>query len=236
MEGEPEKVAREEDVLVWTIANCELRVARDSGFPRQITVRTPERTVALRLVECTTDEPVADLAPPEDVEPAAEDDFQCMVVQMWGMPSVVRGDAFARVEHLLAFDERKWDARTRADWDEFLVVLHSQDIQWVLLEWVKELLDYINEALVLVRTALEQSDTPEARAKLAEYLNELEEGLAPGFEEAPANYLASLEQVEDVRDELLEAEREAVLRLHDELVTQPILAYLAEGRQTILGE
>lgn len=235
MEHESAMVVREDDVLVWTIKNCELRIARDSGFPRQITVRAEERSISLTLEQCSLDEE-APVAPPEDAEPAAEDDIERMLLGMWALPSLVRSDAFARVGAQLEAETLEWNARTRADWHELQVALHGQNIEWALVEWMKELLEYIDEAVLWARATLEESDTPEVRAALATHFDELEQGLAPGFEQAPANYLASLQELEDARDELLEAERETILRLHDEQVTQPILEYLAEEREALLGE
>ncbi len=235
MQAEVETVVREGDALVWTIGTCELRVGCDSGFPRRITVRAPTRTLTLELAECTTDEDVTLLALPEDVEPASEEDTPRLLLGLWSLPSTVRSEAFERLDTLLGAG-LEWDSRTRADWEAFLVALHGAEIEYRLNGWIKDLLGYINDSLRRARATLEQSDTPEVRATLATHFDELEQGLAPGFEQAPAIYLEHLEELEDPRAELLEVEREVVLRLHDERVRQPILAYLAEQRTELLGQ
>lgn len=235
MKRECASVSREGDELVLTWDFGEVRVARDSGFPRQFTLQVEEEPITFEMVQCSLDEEVLTTLP-EDFEPSTRDDMERAMIEMQFYPSFVRSEAFERVGARLAAKTLEWNGRTRADWDEFLVVQHDPEIQTAHLEWFKELLEYIKDSIARARATLEQSDTPEVRAALASYFDELEQELERGFEQASEVYLAGLSELEYARPELLEAERETILRLHDELISQPILEFLGEARETLLGK
>lgn len=235
LKDECESVERQGDVLVATWDAGEAHVARDSGLPRRLTLPVEGEAITFELVQHSFDEKVV-VTLPEDHEPAPFEDDHRAVIEVQYLDPVVRTAGFERVGALLASRKLTWDSSARSDWETCLVAIHNQQIQWMQLGWMKDLLAYVNEHLARVRATLERSDTPEVRAALAEYLDELERVMMPAFEEAPTAYLSEMFELTDPPEELLEAERDVVARLHDELITQPVLQYLREGREEILGQ
>lgn len=117
-------------------------------------------------------------------------------------------------------------------------MLHHARIEQRWKEWGGQLRESVDERVNWARLELAQDDSAERRPPFKEYFAASEAQLENGFASALEMYLGELHEPDGdgPLDGVLEAEREVVGRLHEELVSAPLLAYLREQVEALIGE
>jgi len=239
MQSDLEHVTRSDEALVWSTGNLELHLSRTTGLPERILVRKDDQELELVLQESSTDSEVAEfVAPPEDWEPAGDDNGLARAFAQLSDARFVRQRGFERVEAQLTAKKRTWDARTRADWESFAETLHEDRIASRWQAWIEPLRAGIDEHVEWVRKELAQEDSPARRAFMVQYFAEIEAQLQKDLPGPQEMYLAELPKPakEAPREELFAAERAVIERLHEKLVVGPSLAYFHQQVEAVLGK
>jgi len=228
-------VTRSDEALVWSKGNVELHLSRMTGLPERVVVTTDEQQLELVLQESSTDSEVAEfVAPPEDWEPAEDDNALVREFAIESDAQSVRLLGFLRVYEQLTAKKRTWDARTRADWESFAEALHEDRIALRWQAWIEILRGSIDERVEWARKELALEDSPPRRAFIVQYFAEVEAWLQKYLAGPQEMYLAELPK--PAVEELFAAEQAVIERLHEKLVVGPSLAYFHEQVEAMLGK
>jgi len=238
MKRDLEDVRREGEELVWSPGALDLHLSCATGFPSSISASKEGKKFEFRLRDSLTDTNVDELLrPPEQV--TVDEDFAIDLAHMNSV-ATLREEGFERLTQALDAEKRAWDDSTRADWESFLGVLHTQAIREQREPWLAQLREGVDGVAAWTRTVLEQEDTAESRGKIQEYLDHYERKLDEGFAKAVEMYRDSLPEMRsktlEPRQELFDIELGVIERLHEELVAAPIHAYFDEQLAAVLGE
>lgn len=214
-----EDVSAEEQLLVWRNGTLTLAVSRVTGMLQSIEVTDGESRMHVELEEVELDRDVTEELelPPEARECGVDAELQSTFDEQQASRNV-RGAAFQRLSHQIRRGALELDARTRADLVEFLELLHTEGIDGQWGEWRTQLQGYVDEFMTWAREV-------RSREIVEPHASERREKLEAGFQEALDFYEGALAELEDfdLSDEVLDLELEVVRRLHDKLVSGPIL-------------
>jgi hypothetical protein len=236
MRKDDENVVVDGEHLVWKGASFRCAVSRESGFPEQVSVDSDgERKVAtlsLLQLEGDVDPP---LRPPDGAHSAVDDPDLGRKFEAAAL-GLLREGAFRRAQRGLESGTLVWSARTRALWEEFLEALHRDmiDLRW--RDWIASLDEKTDELVAKLQERLNEQETPERRAQIDEFVSKSEASLSELLDGAAGKYVEGLPPFgSEPREELIEVERAVIERLHEELVSKPVLAYFREQVEEVLG-
>jgi len=238
MQHDAEHVSSAGENLLWSDGMLQLRVSRATGFPVSIVVSKDETELQLDLESAEFD---GDVGPFVARPTEAERDEELGAPLRWMIaPGLLREGGFMRLESQLSAQKRSWDVRTRADWETFLRVLHTQMLRDSSEKWVAQLREGVDQTAAWARSKLAQQDTAENREALRKFLDEYERKLDDAFARSLERHVESLPEMHsnahEPRQELFDVEREVIERLYGELVSGPIHAYFDEQLEAVLGK